>query len=254
MNGVKTFVRFVDDIVRTVKGDPGVVLAAANKLQPNLQFTLKELDINGNLDFLDLNVNVDSAKKVTRGWYQKPTDTGTNLNFRGCALLQCKRNVIEGMVQRVFRSTSTWRDFDQALEKNWKQWIQNQYPKNWSDRVVFETLNKIIEGKKNLEVKASEPRKDKWLKDSPPLLKMQYRGNPSQLLAAKFRLISGAQKLFTTRKLKTNLPSLKTSFARELRSKVVYKFRCSGSNSTYVGQTVRHLATRSMNTAKGTPQ
>ena len=68
----------------------------------------------------------------------------------------------------VFRSTSTWENFDQALEKNRKQWIENQYPKNWSDRIVFETLIKIIEGKKNLEVKASEPRNNKRLKDSPP--------------------------------------------------------------------------------------
>ena len=66
-------------------------------------------------------------------------------------------------------------------------------------RVLFETLNKIIEGKKNLEVKASELRNDKWLKDSPPLLTKQYRGNPSQLLAAKVGLISGAQLIFTTR-------------------------------------------------------
>ena len=108
-------------------------------------------------------------------------------------------------------------DFDQALEKNRKQWIENQYPKNRSDRVVVETLNKIIEEKKILEVKASEPRNDKWLKDSPPLLTMLYRGNPSQLLAEKVRLISGAQTIFTLRELKTCLPSLKTSFACELR-------------------------------------
>ena len=69
---------------------------------------------------------------------------------------------------------------------------------------MFETLNKIIEGKKNFEVK---------------------------------------QTVFTTGKFKTCLPSPKTSFARELRSKVVYKLTCRGCNSTYVGQTVRHLAT-----------
>ena len=108
---------------------------------------------------------------------------------------------------------------------------------------MFETLYKIIEGKKNLEVKASEPRNDKWLKDSPPLFTVQYRANPSQLLSAKVRLIFGEQIIFTTRKLKTCLPSLKTPFARELRSKVVYKLTGSGCNSTYVGQTVRHLAT-----------
>ena len=31
-------------------------------------------------------------------------------------------------------------------------------------------------------------------------------------------------------------------FARELRSKIVYELTSSGCNSTYVGQTVRHLA------------
>ena len=53
-----------------------------------------------------------------------------------------------------------------------------------------------------------------------------------------------AQIIFTTRKLKACLPSLKTSFVRELRSKVVNKLTFSGCNSTNVGQTVRHLATR----------
>ena len=56
-----------------------------------------------------------------------------------------------------------------------------------------------------------------------PLFTMQYRANPSQLLVAKFRQIYGAEVIFRTRKLKTSLPSLKTSYARELRSKVVYK-------------------------------
>ena len=31
-NGVKVFLRYVNDIVRTVKDDPGVVLEAVNKL------------------------------------------------------------------------------------------------------------------------------------------------------------------------------------------------------------------------------
>ena len=108
-NGVKVFLRYVDDIVRTIKGDTGLVLEAANKLHPNVQFNIEELDKNGYLAFLDLNVKVDSAKKITCGWYQKPTDTDTILNFRGCAPLQYKRNVIKGTVLRVFRSTSTWQ-------------------------------------------------------------------------------------------------------------------------------------------------
>ena len=155
----------------------------------------------------------------TCGWYQKPTDTGTILIFRGCAPLQYKRNVIEETVHSVFRSTSLWENFDQALEKNRKQWIENQYPKNWSDNIVFETLNKIIEGQRIFEGKAPELINDKWLKNSPPF--------HNAMLAAKLWQISGARIIFTTRKLKTCLPSLETSFAREVRSKVVYKLTCN---------------------------
>ena len=41
----------MDDIVRTVKGAPGVVLEAAKNLHPNLEFNIEELDNNGNLAF-----------------------------------------------------------------------------------------------------------------------------------------------------------------------------------------------------------
>ena len=50
---VKAFLRYVDDIVRTVKGDPDIVLKAANELYPNLQFTIENPDSNGDLAFLD---------------------------------------------------------------------------------------------------------------------------------------------------------------------------------------------------------
>ena len=50
VKGVKVL-RYVDDVVRKVKGDPGVVLEAANKLHPNLQFSIEELDRKGNLAF-----------------------------------------------------------------------------------------------------------------------------------------------------------------------------------------------------------
>ena len=41
----------MDDIIRTVKGDPGVVLETSKKLNLNLQFTIEELGSNYNLAF-----------------------------------------------------------------------------------------------------------------------------------------------------------------------------------------------------------
>ena len=50
--------------------------------------------------------------------------------------------------------------------------------------------------------------------------------------------------VFTTRSLESCVPSLKSAFSNDRKSGVVYELSCSGCNSTYVGQTVRHLTTR----------
>ena len=47
-----------------------------------------------------------------------------------------------------------------------------------------------------------------------------------------------------TMKLKTVLPSLKPKVEMNLNSNVVYKMKCSGCSSSYVGMTSRHLITR----------
>ena len=74
---VKMFLRYVDDIVRTVRGEPSCLLDAVDSLLPNLQFTLDvQTNSEGNLPFLDLNINVSQDRIVTCSWYQKPTSTG----------------------------------------------------------------------------------------------------------------------------------------------------------------------------------
>ena len=50
--------------------------------------------------------------------------------------------------------------------------------------------------------------------------------------------------VFTTRKLESSLPSLKSAVSIDLKSRVVYKLSCKGCTSTYVGQIVRHMTTR----------
>ena len=76
------------------------------------------------------------------------------------------------------------------------------------------------------------------------MLMVQYRGNQSQYFANRLRKLTNVQVVFTTRKLQSCLPSLKSAFSNDLKSRVVYKLSCSGCTSTYVGQTVRHLITR----------
>ena len=93
---LKLFLRYADDIVRTVRSDPRVLLEAANKLHSNLQLKLEELDTNNNLAFLVLNISLWVVPKTHRYRYHF---------FMGCALLLYKRNVFERMVHRIFSST-----------------------------------------------------------------------------------------------------------------------------------------------------
>ena len=242
---VKLFLGYVDDIVRKVRGEPSCLLDATNSLHRNLQFTLEKTNSEGNLPFLDLNINVSQGRRVwyqTCNWYQKPTDTGTILNYRSCAPTQYKRSVIQGTVHRVFRSRSSWDQFDKAMETNRAQWLKNQYTENWSAKVASDALFKIIEGKgKPLDSErclSTQPLKNV------KLLMVQYRGNQSQNFANRLQKLTNVEVDFTTRKLESCLPSLKSAFSNDFKSRVVYKLSCSGCTSTYVGQTVRHLITR----------
>ena len=244
-NEMKLFKRYVDDFICTVRGDPDEYLKFANSLHNNLQFTLEKVNMEGNLAFLEINVNVSSKCNITCDWYQKPNDNGIILNFRSCAPLQHKKNVIQGTVHMVFNATSNWLAFDQALEKNKTCWTKNQYPEEWSSKIVNQTLEKIISGGKDqLRTTPKEHQKSKTRSYDKPTIFLQYRGNLTQNFASKLKKLCELQVVFTTRKFRSCLPTLKSSFDRELKSHVVYEIKCIGCRSIYVGRASRHVTTR----------
>ena len=73
---------------------------------------------------------------------------------------------------------------------------------------------------------------------------VQYRGNQSQYFPNSLQKLNNVQVVFTTRTRESCLPSLKSAFSNDLKSRVVYKLSCSGCTSFYVEQTGRHLTTR----------
>ena len=113
-----------------------------------------------------------------------------------------------------------------------------------SSRVASQALEKKIrEGKKKNMAEKKKPFN--YSCDSPPILMVQYGGESQSDISKKnVRDITNAQIIFTTRKMKTCMPSLKSPFSSEMKSKVVYRLECCGCKSNYVGQTVRQLTTR----------
>ena len=201
--------------------------------------------IKNNLPSLDMSINVQPEGNIFCPWYQKPSDTGTILNYRSCAPLQHKKSIIQGTIHRLFRATSKWEAFHEALTKNEEICVRNQYPRHWLGNIVKDTINQLrMKAQRNghsyntgVAVKQQENTEKQ-------LFVLQYRGNISNEIVKKLHKIHPVQTIFTTRKLKSCLPSLESSFDKDLKSHVVSELICSGCKFIYVGQTCRHITTR----------
>ena len=110
------FSRYVEGIICRVNGEPDTFLKKVITIYRKSKFTIEKLDENWNLSVLDMNINVNRCKEVNFEWHRKPIDT--EVVFRSCAPIQHKKNVVEGSVHCVFRSNSTWQNFDKTLKKN----------------------------------------------------------------------------------------------------------------------------------------
>ena len=255
---LKVFKRYVINIVCIVRGNPLDCLEQAKFLHKNLQFTIETPNGSGDLAFLDLNINVNEDRKISCHWYQKTTDTGIILNFRSCAPLQHKKNVIQGTVHRIFNVISDWQSFDAALKKNQEIWTEKQYPTEWSSSIVNETLDKIIKGEK---VTAKSPQNEHYLKKIKSLnnkepksrFLVHNRGNITQHFASRLTKLCDIQIIFIIGKLRACLPTLKSYFHKKLISHVAYKVTCIGCSSIYVDQTSHHVTTRRIPSKEGFP-
>ena len=192
--------------------------------------------------FLDINISVDDNRQFKCGWYEKPTDTGTLLNFRSFAPLQHKRNTLEGTVHRIFRSTSTCEFYHRAILIKRNQWTEKHYTEEWSSKVESETLSKTL-GANLIPTKTETRATDDKRGEKPQCSCFNFEEIKINCLQTRCAA-SPTNKEIKTRNLKTTLPSLKAPFSRDLNSNVVYKLSFCVCNSAYVGHYVRNSATR----------
>ena len=234
----KLFARYVDDMLRVTKRtEIDYILQFANSLHPQLACTIEFENTEQSIPFLDMRLSRTNGC-VSTGWYTKPTDTGLYLSFHALAPKKYKRNIVEGTVHRLHHCTSTWEAFHVALATFKKHLEKNQYPPAFFNPIIESTISNILSN----SVAQSSPASDRVNKGA--TFVMQYRGLESSQFAKKLRKIASINTIFTTRKLRSVISSLKDPIPQSLQSRVVYELTCSGCQARYVGQTTRHLATR----------
>ena len=236
------YARYMDDILReSNRNEINAKLCEINSLHPALQFTI-ERESESSIPFLDMKIE-RSAGTLSSRWYTKPTDTGLTLNFHAFAPLRYKKSVVSGLVHRIHRSCSNWRNFHECLEKAKIILENNQYPKTFYDPIISKTLSKIVE-RSDIE-KSNAENEDEDQVVEKKMVFVNYRGKISDNFGKSLmKLNAPCRIIFTLRKLKSSLPSLKPPVEKSYKSGVVYHIECPRCNACYVGQTSRHLVHR----------
>ena len=229
----KLFERYMDDILRTIKEQfIQAKLKEINALHPNLKFTL-EVEAEGKLSFLDLCIN-HVNDKLSSIRYCKPTDTGLIINFHALAPKRYKRSAVEGFVHRVHRACSSWENFHDSMEKVKMTLQRNQYPPNFYDPIISNTIDKLLPPKENQkdQIKDVTSQKSNTVKQNAFI---EYRGSVTDhfinFLKKLKNIGTPLHTVTTLRKMRTCLPSLKCTVKKNLKSRVVYKIVCPEFNA-----------------------
>ena len=236
----KLFHRYVDDIITIVKKeDIRKKLSEINSWHKNLRFTHEEENSSGQISFLDMLIHhIDD--RAQSSWFMKPTNIGLTLNYHALAPTNYKRSVVRSFVYRIYNACSTYEYVNEGLERAISILKENQYPCTFYEPILKDTIEKIyLKRKKSEKLCFDEKTTGKRL------FYMQYRGLDS-VKYVKNLINCGAPiiPIYTTRQLKTMLPSLKPMIEKNYTSNVIYKVRCPGCDSCYVGMSSRHLITR----------
>ena len=177
------------------------------------------------------------------------------MNYHCFAPKRYKRLVIAGFVYRIFRACSDLKLFHSSLERAKTILERNQYPPAFYEPIIKEALNNIKEEGREKQQEEQDKEGDNATETvegtqngttaPKQLLFVQYRGKATEDFArALHKAEAPCTIVFTLRKLRSVLPSLKPSVPKNLRGSVVYKLKCPRCAACYVGQTDRHFCTR----------
>ena len=234
--------RFVDDVFVLFKDSSHISLFKTfmNDQHPSMNFT-SEAEVDNALPFLDVHVIRQEGKFVT-SIYRKPTFSGVYTNYNSFLPEIYKINLISTLLFRIYTICSSWSSIHDEIQKLKSILKKNQYPESIIDTVVKKFIYSVytIQRLKKTEL----PKKTfqiilpylgtvtgKIEKDIQKALR-------TYLPNCKIKVISrAATRLSSMFSFKDKIPTY-------LNHCVVYKFVCGGCNSTYIGQTTRHIRTR----------
>ena len=216
------------------------ILLDLNSIHRNINFSY-ESEIDGQLHFLDVNIQFCSGKFITTT-YTKPTNTGLHTLWSNFTPKLYKTNLLICLLQRSFRICNDWANFISEVDHIQNTFTKIGYPryfvqnisKSFIDIIFSEKLKTYGPEFKCIFVKlpylgkfSARIKRDliKIFKDYRPHLKLCFISYSSNKIGNLFRKLLG------------QIPFRYTSNA-------VYKITCA-CGQAYIGQTCHRVQTES---------
>ncbi|XP_057305452.1 uncharacterized protein LOC130642384 [Hydractinia symbiolongicarpus] len=236
------FKRYVDDIFVLFSSPDHLPKFQnyLNKCHPNISFT-SETEKSNKLSFLDISITRDVDRKFITSIYRKPTFSGVYTHFDSFIPESYKFGLIYTLLHRCFKICSSWSIFHHEVIRIKDIFIRNGYPELFIGKVIkhFFSISR-----KTKEVTHTAEKKN-------ILIVLPFLGKTSLQTRTKleklFKSTLHCCKLsvvFRTHTRLSNFFRFKDLLPKELKSGVIYKYKCSGCNATYIGETSRHLKVR----------
>ena len=234
--------RYVDDTFLVFKERDHVplFLQYLNSKHQNIKFT-SEVEKDHSISFLDINIT-NTGGEFETSVYRKPTFTGLSTKFTSFTPLKYKRNLVATLVYRAFHLCSSYENIHKELNYIKSYLFKNGFPLNFTNTWFGKTLSKLIVP----EVKEILTAQRKTI-----TLSMPYVGSHS--FNIKKKLVRLIEEFYPQVSLKITLSSkncvgnffkFKDKIPEDLRSSVIYLYKCDCCSASYVGKCERHFATR----------
>ena len=196
-----------------------------------------EQEKNGKLSFLDVEVSREKGKVLT-AVYRMATFSGVYTHFESFLPTVYKFGMVYTLVYRCFKICSDWTKFHGELSFLKEVFLKNGYSLSFIDNCFKTFVDKLFIKRPQL---ATVEKKTLFLS-------LPYLGEISLQTRTKLRksfkgLLNSCklQIVFKSQRKLSNVLRFKDRLPFDLVSGVVYKYTCGRCNSTYYGETDRHL-------------
>ena len=234
--------RYVDDTLSTMPNEETVseFLMTLNNCHPSINFTM-ELEESGRLPFLGMDIIRNGCRLDTKV-YRKPTDTGLLLHYHSHVDGRYKRSLLNTMLNRAFKLSSTWKLFYQECER-----LKVTFPVCYPEELVQSTIRQFIESKVSEDAlpHQQELKKQDQIRIVLPFKDQKSANSVRRQLGDLSRKINvDISPVYTSPKIKDEIKVRENKPPLVNQQCVVYNFQCNLCDAGYVGYTYRHLHQR----------